>query len=380
MSRRWLGGFITVANNPLVGWTAFIPTYGLWTVGDNTSGQLGDSTVVNKSSPVQISSASWLSISAGFRTIAGIKGGGTLWTCGRNNEGKLGQGDVVSRSSPVQVGALTTWSAVSSPSGATNAVLALKTDGTLWAWGANQFGNIGDNTAVAKSSPVQVGALTTWAAISTGYNQNFAIKTDGTLWGWGYNGLKGALGVGTAALSDYRSSPVQVGALTTWANVSSGFGMGAARKTDGTIWGWGYNTQGQVGDNTAINRSSPVQIGALTTWAKISGSYGTFFGIKTDGTLWSWGRNTVGQCGQNTAVNISSPIQVGALTTWRDASCSFSSAAATRTDNTLWVWGANSSGGLGQNNTTAVSSPVQVGGATWKSQSTGQLTTNALSL
>ena len=190
-----------------------------------------------------------------------------LYSWGRNQVGQLGQNDVVYRSSPVQVGALTTWSNIST---GYNSCLATKTDGTLWAWGDNTYGQLGDNTIVNRSSPVQIGALTTWSNISTNFSACLAAKTDGTLWSWGLNSY-GQLGQNDRV---YRSSPVQVGSLTTWLNISVGSSTCLATKTDGGLWAWGYNGFGTLGDNTVINRSSPVQVGALTTWSKISaGAY-----------------------------------------------------------------------------------------------------------
>jgi alpha-tubulin suppressor-like RCC1 family protein len=109
---------------------------------------------------------------------------------------------------------------------------------------------------------------------------------------------------------------VQVGALTTWAQVAGGYAFSLAIKTDGTMWSWGFNNEGALGLNDTIIRSSPVQIGALTTWAQVAGKNGFSLAIKTDGSLWSWGFGTLGQLGLNAATNRSSPVQVGALTTW----------------------------------------------------------------
>jgi alpha-tubulin suppressor-like RCC1 family protein len=147
-----------------------------------------------------------------------------------------------------------------------------------------------------------------------------AIKTDGTLWAWGWN-RKGQLGInGNVDGFTGQSSPVQVGALTTWAQVSAGSEHTAAVKTDGTIWSWGYNGNAELGDNTTISRSSPVQIGSLTNWAQVSaGSYHTT-SVKTDGTFWAWGSNPNGQLGDGTVAAKSSPVQVGALTSWSNVS------------------------------------------------------------
>ena len=184
-----------------------------------------------------------------------------LYSWGRNAIGQLGLGNITYYSSPKQVGTLTTWSDITA-GGQSTAVI--KTDGTLWAWGYNGFGQLGLGNTVDKSSPSQVGALTTWYSISSGSQFMAAIKTDGTLWSWGRNATYGSLGLGDTV---NRSSPVQVGALTTWYKVAAGYRFTIAVKTDGTLWSWGLNSQGQLGyGGYSISRSSPVQVGALTTW------------------------------------------------------------------------------------------------------------------
>jgi len=161
---------------------------------------------------------------------------------------------------------------------------------------------------------MQIGALTTWSKTATFKGlSGFAIKTDGTLWSWGDNG-SGQLGLGN--LTNY-SSPVQVGALTNWSAVSGGASSTIAVKTDGTLWSWGDKSYGVLGLGNLISYSSPKQIGALTTWVTIASLVYATSAIKTDGTLWSWGRNNnFGQLGLGNLTNYSSPKQVGALTTW----------------------------------------------------------------
>ena len=134
----------------------------------------------------------------------------------------------------------------------------------LWTWGQNQTGNLGHNNLIYKSSPVQVGTLPTWLQISTGTNFSAAIKTDGTMWLWG-RGSYGRLGDNT---NIYRSSPVQIGALTTWSKIAAGVSFTVAIKTDGTMWLFGENAYGALGQNNTIQISSPVQLGSLTTWSQ----------------------------------------------------------------------------------------------------------------
>ena len=281
-----------------------------------------------------------------------------LFAWGSNAQGQLGLGNTANHSSPKQVGALTAWSSIA---GGQYFTTAIKTDGTLWSWGYNNNGQLGQNNTTSLSSPVQIGALTTWYQVADGASFTMALKTNGTLWSWGYNN-QGQLGLGDAGAYTQRSSPVQIGALTTWYQVVTSNTHTIATKTDGTLWSWGRNNEGQLGLGDSVNRYSPVQVGALTTWYQISaGGSGFTVAIKTDGTLWSWGRNNSGQLGLNDTANRSSPVQVGALTTWSKVANGESHIIAVKTDGTLWSWGQNDAGKLGLGDTVYRSSPVQVG-------------------
>jgi alpha-tubulin suppressor-like RCC1 family protein len=343
----------------------------LWAWGRNFNigalGQLGDNTGTNRSSPVQTvaGGTDWKQVAGGTQHTTAIKTDGTLWGWGSNAFGSLGDNTNVNKSSPVQtVCGGTNWKQVGSSGG--NHTAAIKTDGTLWVWGYNLYGQLGNNANVPKSSPVQtVCGGTNWKTVAGGFFHTAAIKTDGTLWTWGYN-LTGQLGDNTGT---NRSSPVQtVAGGTNWKQVACGIYHTAAIKTDGTLWGWGRNTYGQLGDNTAVDRSSPVQtVAGGTNWKQVAGGYHTA-AIKTDGTLWTWGRNTYGQLGDNTAVDRSSPVQtVAGGTNWKQVAGSYHTAAI-KTDGTLWTWGYNTDGQLGISTITNKSSPVQTvaGGTNWK--------------
>ncbi len=261
----------------------------------------------------------WQSVSCGGSHTGAIKTDGTLWMWGYNYYGQLSTNDKVHRSSPVQtIASGTDWQSVSCGGSHTGAI---KTDGTLWMWGYNIYGQLSTGDAVYKSSPVQtITGGTNWKSVSCGNYHTSGIKTDGTLWMWGYN-IYGQLSTNDKV---HRSSPVQtILGGTNWKSVSCGGSHTGAIKTDGTLWLWGYNSSGQLGTNNTTSYSSPVQtITGGTNWKSVScGNYYTS-GIKTDGTLWLWGDNIDGQLGTNDIVHRSSPVQtVTGGTNWKSVSC-----------------------------------------------------------
>jgi len=352
--------------------------YSIWSAGKNENGEVGQNNRTNYSSPVQIP-GNWAKVYKGSRgggpQAFAAKNAGELWAWGDNRNGVLGLNDVAYRSSPTQVGSDTTWSSIKS--GSNNATIAVKTDGTLWSWGHNEAGALGQSQAdsVKVSSPTQVGSDTTWGKneyelSSRGYSCK-AVKTDGTLWAWGENTF-GVLGQNQAeAQLGMVSSPVQIPG-TTWKTVSQA-NMTAAIKTDGTLWVWGYGGgSGLNGTNTPnnTNYSSPTQVGSDTTWSKCYVGYEEVSAIKTDGTLWAWGNNQHGQCAQNNDTpGYSSPVQIPG-TTWARHYTGASSISAVKTDGTLWAWGSNDEGQLGHNQGAPgagvrYSSPVQIPGTDW---------------
>lgn len=262
-----------------------------------------------------------------------------------------------------QVAAVNSYgpSAYSASSGSFVPVLSYK----LFSWGSDGAGRLGLNTLnISRSSPVQVGALTTWLSVVSNTNSGLGLQSNNSIWSWGDN-AQGQLGLNDTT---YRLSPVQVGALTSWAKISKGDSTGAAIKTDGTLWVWGLNNIGQLGQNNTVSRSSPVQIGTDTNWSAVAPASSFATALKTDGTILAWGTNYSGQLGQNNRVYRSSPVQIGADTNWAKISSGPDCSAAIKTTGTLWLWGGNNYGQLGLNDRVARSSPVQVGALTdWTS-------------
>tara|TARA_R100001443_G_scaffold54680_1_gene66097 strand:- start:411 stop:1598 length:1188 start_codon:yes stop_codon:yes gene_type:complete len=341
-------------------------------LGLNEGGTPGD----RYSSPVQIPGTTWSRVAGGNQYNLATKTDGTLWAWGRGgtanaNNGVLGLGNNTHRSSPTQVPG-TTWI---TPFADYSVSGCVKTDGTLWMWGYNEEGSLSQNNRQNYSSPRQVGSDTTWSqdkyAMDVSNMATYAIKTDGTLWSWGYNRNTGHAGHNNRV--NY-SSPVQIGESTNWSSVGKSWSGCFAVNTDGELYSWGTNHSGSLGQNLAHNakRSSPVQVPG-TTWSLVRGySTGSSLGFKNDGTLWAWGANNYGQLGQNNRTQYSSPVQIPG-TTWSANFSGGPTSSAAKTDGTLWTWGRADNGPLGQNEAGSEhkSSPVQVPGTGWSMQSTG---------
>jgi alpha-tubulin suppressor-like RCC1 family protein len=298
--------------------TSAIKTDGtLWGWGGNSDGQIGNGTIAMASIPVQVGlDANWKQISCGFENTTAIKTNGTMWAWGNMWWLNPTYGNF---SSPIQVGAATDWKQIAC--GYTH-FAAVKVDGTIWSCGYDdRYGSLGyDMTPFPSgfvSSPTQIGSLSDWKQLSA-YNHVVAVKTDGTLWAWG-NNSNGQLGDGTF---DNKSSPVQIGTLSNWKQVVCGFDWTLAVKTDGTLWGWGDNYAGAIGDGSPpwTDTFSPVQIGSLNDWKQVSASQYHTNAVKIDGTLWSWGPQYNGELGTNDGEYYSSPVQVGSLNNWKQVS------------------------------------------------------------
>jgi YVTN family beta-propeller protein len=287
----------------------------LWAWGLNVFGELGDGTTTQRLRPVQVRNADGtpfvdvLAVATGDDQSVAVRTDGSVWAWGNNSAGEVGDGTTTQRLNPVRVidnqDAL--LSGVVAVSTASFVTLALKADGTVWGWGGNNAGQIGDGSKTRRLQAVQTrlsdgSPLTDVIAISLGYDHALAQTADGTLWAWGYNG-QGQLGDGTTT---WRLNPVQVisgsAPLTTIASFAAGGSHSLAMKTDGTVWAWGYNFYGQLGVGDQTYRSTATQVknddsSPFGDVVAVFGAYSNSFAIKSDRTIWSWGENSYGQLG-----------------------------------------------------------------------------------
>jgi regulator of chromosome condensation (RCC1) repeat-containing protein len=274
-----------------------------------------------------------------------------VWAWGDNESGQLGNGTTTSTNVPVR---LTTLGNVVAVAGGNQHSLALRSDGTVWAWGSGSNGQLGNNTrGVNKTTPVQVVGLTGVIGIAAGWNHSVALKSDGTVWAWGY-GLFGQLGNGQTLDT---AVPVQVSGISNVTSIAAGFGHTLALKSDGTVWVWGNNGSGQLGNNSTLNSAVPVQVLNLSGVAEIAAGYVHNVARTSDARVWAWGDNTRGQLGNGSNVAYSNiPVQV--LTTgyiWRIGSGANTSMALQGVGHVI-TWGDGSDGELANGTFNPISS------------------------
>jgi alpha-tubulin suppressor-like RCC1 family protein len=336
-----------------------------------TTNLLENSTLI----PINLKPVPWNSINTSRNFSTSIKEDGTLWGWGINGSRQLMDGTLIAKKIPVQIGTDFNWHMVTS---GYSHVLAIKTDGTLWGWGSNGNGQLGIGIVADPLSPRQIGAANNWKIVEAGSYYSIGLKKDGTLWGWGYN-FSGILGTGTVGGNRYVVG--QIGTDTDWKSVSTSFDGGhvLAIKNDETLWAWGSNFSGELGDGTQINRLVPTKISDNNNWQSISAGSDFSLAIKKDGTLWAWGNNGYGQLGDGTKISKSVPTQIGNSTDWKTVSAGDSHGVAVKTDGTLWAWGSNYGYQIGDGTGNDVSVPAKIGTDTdWESISAGYYQTLAI--
>ena len=325
-----------------------------WGHGYNQWGQLGLGTNINVLTPTLVGNSNdWKSVFAGSLNTFVIKNNGTLWGTGCNSKGQLGIGTfspTIGINGFIQVGNANNWKYISADREHT---LGVKTDGTLWSWGSNYQGKLGDGTLTDRLSPTQIGSDNNWSKVAIGLHQSFGLKNNGTIWGWGLHS-SGALGLAPLSSGVYNS-PTQIGIGSDWSDISSSCSSihTLALKNNGTLYVFGSSWasgSGALGLGDSINQVSyPTQIGNDSDWIYINSAFNTSFAIKTNGTLWGWGQNDYGQLGDGTTVDKNVPTQIGTDSDWVAVSAGRLHTIALKNNGALYSWGNNANGELGNN-------------------------------
>jgi alpha-tubulin suppressor-like RCC1 family protein len=280
-----------------------------WAWGWNGFCQLGDGTTQDRDTPIPVQLSGVTAVAGGFAHSLGLTTDRRVWAWGWNSHGQLGDGTTEQRHAPVQVENLSGVTAVAAGG---QQSLALKSDGTVSAWGRNDVGQLGDGTTTESHTPVQVHNLSGVTAVAAGQAHNLALKSDGTVWAWGANDV-GQLGDGTT--TPFQPSPVQVHNLREVTCIAAGDNHSLARRSDGTVWAWGGNGFGQLGDGIPGDSHTPMQVRDLGEVTAVAGGAEYSLALKSDGTVWGWGANDLGQLGDGTPTNFQpSPVQVISLT------------------------------------------------------------------
>lgn len=317
----------------------------------------GTSVAGSGSRSPRLAGVGFTAVDGGIGHSLALKSDGTVWAWGNNINGQLGDGTQEPRTTPVQVSGISGVLAVAS--GAYHN-LALRSDGTVWAWGLNGAGQLGDGTRSNSRSPVQVTGVAEVVAIAAGGNHSLALTSNGTIWAWGDNQF-GQLGDGTTTS---RATAVALTEMTAVATIAAGFEFSLAQKNDGTVWAWGHNLYGQLGDGTTTHRYAPVPVGGLSEVTTLGAGSGHSLALMGDGTVWAWGANESGQLGDGNTANRRTPAPVSGLTQIVAVAGGGAYSLALRGDGTSWAWGSNNYGQLGEGTTANRRTPVTVSGFT----------------
>ena len=332
--------------------------------GNNSKGQLGNGTTVDSATPAQVSGelSGITAVAAGNDFTLALKNDGTVWAWGNNDNGQLGDGSTTQRTSPVQVGGLAGMKIVAIAAGFDHAV-ALKNDGTVWAWGNNSKGQLGNGTTVDSATPVPVGWLSGIITISAGFRYTVALNYDKTVWTWG-NNSNGQLGNNTTADS---VSPVPVLGLSNVTAISAGYDHTVALINEFTafsVWTWGNNGNSQLGADKATlpYSATPVKVNGLSQVTAIAAGFDHSAVVNNNGTVWAWGNNGNGQLGADkaTLADSATPVQVRGLSNIIAIAAGNSDNVALKNDGTVWAWGNNSNGQLGNGTTSESANPAQI--------------------
>jgi alpha-tubulin suppressor-like RCC1 family protein len=328
----------------------------VWAWGYNHYGQVGDGTTTRRVAPVQVTDLNGVTaLAAGHGHTVALRQDGTVWSWGWNNAGQLGNGTTTNSSFPVQVTGLSGVTALAASGSHT---VALRQDGTVWSWGGNSNGQLGDGTTVSRTFPVQVTGLSGVTALAAGHNRTVALRQDGTVWVWGI----GFHDTEDGTVAEHTSLvPVQVPGLSGVTAIAAGGGHTVALRQEGTVWAWGRNYYGQLGNGTDMDSAAPVQVLGLSGVTAIAAGSGHTVALRQGGAVWTWGNNSYGQLGDGTTGDRRTlPASVPGLIDVTAIAAGDNYSVALRQDGTLWAWGYNGRGQLGDGSVTTRLKPVQV--------------------
>lgn len=327
----------------------------VWAWGYNNHGQLGDGTRVGRLTPVQVQGLrDVVAVAGGLEHSLALKRDGTVWAWGGNATGQLGDGTTTERHTPVQVTGISDVVAVA---GGSYHSLALREDGGVWAWGLNASGQLGDGTTSMRRSPILAYSSSDSQAVASGAYHSMVLLSQGRAWAWGKNS-SGQLG---DASNENNPSPNIVVLLLNAVGLAGGGGHSLAVKADGTVMAWGANTFGQLGDGTAKDRNVPVKVESLTDVVSVAGGNAHSLALKSNGWVWAWGYNNDGQLGNGTFNNFRyTPGLVNSLSSVESVACGSMHSLAMKSDGTVWAWGNNVQGQLGDGTMDYRALPVRV--------------------
>lgn len=301
----------------------------------------------------------WAKIFANYTQTYAIKTNGTLWGWGTNGNGELGQNKISTTPyyRPVQIGKDSNWKSISVGS---RYFLAIKKNGTLWACGYNYSGQLGDNTQTDRYTPVQIGTDSNWIMVSASYTASFGLKADGSIWSWGSNNYY-QLGDSSLSINFNRTYPQQIGNAKDWRKIEAGYNHVIAIKNNGSLWAWGVNTYGAIGDSTTISKKLPTRVGNDSDWLDVNAAYYSNIALKSNHSLYTWGYNAFGEIGDSTFVNRLQPTRIGKFNNyWKSISASYQSFSAIDSNSNVWAWGRNNSGELGDSTQINRKFPVKI--------------------
>ncbi len=307
---------------------------------------------------VTVNALYWKQLSSKKDFTIALKSDGTVWGWGSNRYGQLGDGTTTDRDHPVQESThATDWIQVTA--GYTHTA-AVKSNGTLWSWGENNSGQLGNNTSDDAHSPVQESSRSTyWIKATAGDGFTVAKTSDETLYAWGDN-FWGQLGIDAIGNQD-EPTPVD-GGSGGWSDIATGWAHVVALKSNGEIWSWGYNAYGRLGDGSTETRRAPVQEAThATDWKSIACGNSWSFAIKNDNTLYAWGENTYGQLGAGSyGGNHYQPASIGS-SHWLSVRGGYEHSLGIQTDGSLWSWGRNAKAQLGNTTLSSKNEPLRIG-------------------